>query len=54
MNSEGFCPACERLEPIADNGLIAEHRVWYTEFGKWHQVTCRGTGVEPGELPKEM
>lgn len=47
--NEGYCEACTRLEPLNDDGKLADHTVWYTEFGKWHQVTCRGAGLEPSE-----
>lgn len=49
---EGFCGACERLEPLNRDGTVAPHTKWHAEFGRWHQVTCRGSGLDPTE-PEE-
>jgi hypothetical protein len=50
---EGYCGACQRLEPLDGKGFIAQHLVSYAEFGKWHRVTCKGTGELPGEVPED-
>lgn len=46
---EGLCTGCQRLEPIAEDGTIAKHTVWYTECGRWSQVPCGGVGLVPTE-----
>jgi hypothetical protein len=50
---EGLCAPCQRLVAIAEDGTIAKHTVWYTEYGKWYQRACSGTGLKPDEMPEE-
>lgn len=50
--NEGYCEACTRIVVLNVEGGLAQHTVWHSEFGRWHQVTCKGTGLEPTEQPE--
>lgn len=53
MEDEGYCSHCNRLELLTDEGFIIQHTRSDVEYGKWHLMTCKGSGTKPGEQPEE-